>query len=80
MLIQIPNLDGRSMDERLNFINTFFVDESARLEKPIYVSVNSVRSLLGYHCPNNIGQLKNDIRIICAEAYSNYISGKKMRS
>lgn len=77
MLIQIPNLDGRSMDERLNFINTFFVDESARLEKPIYVSVNSVRSLLGYHCPNNIGQLKNDIRIICAEAYSNYISGKK---
>ena len=77
MLIQIPNLDGRSMDERLNFINTFFVDESARLEKPIYVSVNSVRSLLGYHCSNNIGQLKNDIRIICAEAYSNYISGKK---
>lgn len=77
MLIHIPSLSERSVDERLNLIGEFFLNESARLKRPILVSVNSVRSFLGYHCPNNIGQLKNDIRIICAEAYSDYISGKK---
>ena len=77
MIIKIPNLAGRSTDERLNLISTFFTSESARLGKPISVTVNSVRSLLSYPCPNNIGQLKNDIQILCARAYSDYVSGKK---
>ncbi len=77
MIIKIPNLSERSIDERLNLISDFFRKESARLGKPISVSVNTVRSLLSYRCPNNIGQMKNDIQIICAKAYSDYISGKK---
>jgi transcriptional regulator with AAA-type ATPase domain len=77
MILKIPNLSERSMDERLNLISRFFMDESARLGKPISISVNSVRSLLSYYCPNNIGQLKSDIQIICAKAYSDYISGIK---
>lgn len=77
MIIKIPNLSERSMEERLNLISGFFRNESARLDRPISVSVNSMRSLLSYHCPNNVGQLKNDIQIICAKAYSDYISGKK---
>lgn len=75
MILKIPNLSERSLDERLNLISHFFMGESARLGKPISVSVNSVRSLLSYHCPNNVGQLKSDIQIICAKAYSDYISG-----
>ncbi|XOQ47862.1 MAG: Nitric oxide reductase transcription regulator NorR2 [Eubacteriales bacterium] len=77
MIIKIPNLSERNMDERLNLISHFFRNESARLGKPISVSVNSMRALLSYRCPNNVGQLKNDILIICAKAYSDYISGKK---
>jgi len=77
MIIKIPSLKERSMDERLNLISSFFQSESVRLGKPISVSVNSMRSLLSYSCPNNIGQLKNDIRILCAKAYSDFISGKR---
>ncbi|AZS14305.1 sigma 54-interacting transcriptional regulator [Paenibacillus lutimineralis] len=77
MIIRIPNLSERSIDERLNLISGFFTAESARLRKPISVSVNSMRSLLSYHCPNNVGQLKNDIQIICAKAYSDYASRKR---
>lgn len=77
MIIKIPNLNTRSIDERLSLISGFFINESARLKKPILVSVNSVRSLLCYNCPNNIGQLKNDVQIICAKAYSDYVTGKK---
>lgn len=77
MIIRVPNLEERSLDERLNLISGFFLKESARLGKPIHVSVNSIRSLLCYKCPYNIGQLKNDIMILCAKAYSEYRSGKK---
>nr|WP_319487795.1 sigma 54-interacting transcriptional regulator [uncultured Caproiciproducens sp.] len=77
MIISIPNLSERTMEEKLNLISGFFRNESTRLDKPISVSVNSMRSLLSYHCPNNVGQLKNDIQIICAKAYSDYVSGKK---
>lgn len=77
MIIKIPNLSERSIDERLNLISKFFRHESAQLRKPISVSINSMRSLLSYRCPNNVGQLKNDIQIICAKAYSDFISGKK---
>lgn len=77
MIIRIPNLEKRSVDERLNLLIQFLRSESARLGKPIFVSVNSMRSLLGYNCPNNIGQLKTDIQLICAKAYSDYVSGKK---
>lgn len=77
MLIHIPNLEERSVSEKLNLISQFFRDESARLSKPISVSVNSMRSLLGYKCPNNVGQLKTDIQLICAKAYSDYVSCKK---
>lgn len=77
MLIEIPSLASRSREERFSLIERFFMDESARLHMPINVSTNSIRALLGYSCPGNIGQLKNDIRIICARAYSRLISGKK---
>lgn len=77
MLIRIPNLEERSVNEKLNLITQFLRGESARLGKPISVSVNSMRSLLGYKCPNNVGQLKTDIQLICAKAYSDYVSGKK---
>ena len=75
MILKIPNLGERSLDERLNLISRFFMNESARLGRPISVSVNSVRALLSYHCSNNVGQLKSDIQIICAKAYSDFISG-----
>lgn len=77
MLIRIPNLEERNIDERLNLISQFFRAESDRLSKPVSVSINSMRSLLGYQCPNNIGQLKTDIQLICAKAYSDYVSGRK---
>lgn len=77
MRIEIPSLRARGSDERLELLKRFFTAESIRLGKPIAVSVNSIRSLLSYDCPNNIGQLKNDIQLICAKAYSDYVSGKR---
>ncbi|MBM7690545.1 hypothetical protein BCR24_15990 [Enterococcus ureilyticus] len=74
MRIKIPSLIDRSLDERLSLISTFFQAETKKLKTPIEVSTNTIRALLGYHCPNNVGQLKADIQLLCAKAYSHFIA------
>ena len=77
MLIKIPNLDERGLRERLSLISSAFKSESQRVHNPIEASMNSIRALLGYQCKNNVGQLKTDIQLLCAKAYSDYVSQKK---
>lgn len=77
MVIRIPGLKERGMQERFNLIGSFFREESSRLDREIKVSINSIRGLLSYDCPNNVGQLKTDIQIICARAYADFLSNRK---
>ena len=79
MVICIPPLRKRTFEERLYLIKNFFKEESIRLNKEIYVSLNSMRALLSYNCPNNVGQLKSDIQLICAKSYSLYLTNKKYK-
>ncbi|EOI00739.1 hypothetical protein UAY_01842 [Enterococcus moraviensis ATCC BAA-383] len=74
MRIEIPNLEDRGLEERLSLISTFFQTETKKLQTPIEVSTNTIRALLGYHCSNNVGQLKADIQLLCAKAYSQFIA------
>jgi len=74
IVINIPSLKDRTFDERLFLIKSFFKYESVRLNKEIYVSLNSLRALLSYDCPNNIGQLKSDVQLLCAKAYSEFLT------
>lgn len=77
MIIRIPNLAERNLEERFNLVSEFLREESSRLGKPIEVSVNSMRAFLSYNCPNNVGQLRTDIQLACAKAYADYVSHKK---
>ncbi|MCX7885523.1 MAG: sigma 54-interacting transcriptional regulator [Caloramator sp.] len=77
MVIRIPSLSQRTMEERFHLISSFFREESFRLDREINVSINSLRAFLSYNCPNNIGQLKTDIQLTCAKAYADFVSGKK---
>ncbi|MGX7245976.1 sigma 54-interacting transcriptional regulator [Enterococcus quebecensis] len=74
MRIEIPNLVDRGLEERLHLISSFFQTETKKLRTPIEVSTNTIRALLGYHCSNNVGQLKADIQLLCAKAYSQFIA------
>lgn len=67
----------RGLEERLGLISSFFREESTRLDREILVSINSIRGFLSYCCPNNIGQLKADIQLVCAKAYADFVSNKK---
>ena len=75
MSIAIPNLSERTEKERFTLISDFFLAESAKTGYPIHLTPNALRCLLTYRCPNNIGQLKADIQLLCAKAYSSMLSG-----
>ncbi len=74
MIINIPPLRERTMNERYYLIQKFITMESKRLEKNIYMDKNALISFLLYDCPNNIGQLKSDIQLSCAKAFLDYKS------
>jgi transcriptional regulator with AAA-type ATPase domain/transcriptional regulatory protein LevR len=69
MIIKLPPIRERTMNERWELIKYFFQREAQCLKVPISISPNSLKAFLLYDCVNNIGQLKNDIRLSCAKAF-----------
>lgn len=77
MIINIPSLRDRTIDERFNLITNFFKEEALILGKNIMVSINTMKCFLGYNCVNNVGQLRTDIKLACAKAYLEFATNKK---
>ena len=76
MVIQLPVIRERTISERWELIKNFFKQEVQCLNVPIKVSPNALKALLLYDCPNNIGQLKSDIKLSCARAFLDYVGSK----
>ena len=77
MSIELPSLEQRSLEERLQIIVTFMREEASRLNLRIEVSYNVVAALLMYNCPGNIGQLYSDIQVACARAFLRHMNAKE---
>lgn len=77
MIIKIPSLTERSLEEKIEMIYRFFNTESRRINVPIKVSKEVIKAFLMYNCKGNIGQLKSDIQLICAKAFLDYKIYKK---
>jgi transcriptional regulator with AAA-type ATPase domain/transcriptional regulatory protein LevR len=75
--IIIPPLKDRTFEERYELVCEFLKVESGRIGKDIIVSPNSLRALLLYNCPGNVGQLKSDIQLGCANAFLKCVSKKE---
>lgn len=69
MSIEIPSIKERPVEERMEFIKNFFLIESRRLEKRLYVKEEVLQCLLDSDYKGNIGQLKSDIQVCCAKAF-----------
>lgn len=74
MNITLPALHHRTFEERFDLICEFLKIEASRIGKEILVTPNSLRCLLLYNCSSNIGQLKSDIQLGCANAFLKCIS------
>ena len=70
--INLPSLKERPLNERIQLIDKFFKMEQQRVGTSVAVSKNVIISLLFYDCPGNIGQLRTDIQLLCAESFLDY--------
>ena len=72
-IIKIKPLAERSLLEKLDIIKLLFSDEAQRIKKPMRVSVEAVKALIGSIGAGNVGQLKSNIKLLCAQAFLNGI-------
>jgi transcriptional regulator with AAA-type ATPase domain/transcriptional regulatory protein LevR len=77
VLLQLPSLMERPPGERLDIIVHFLSEEAKRIKLPIHVSSEATRLLLLYKNASNIGSLKNEIQICCAQSYLNFQNNGK---
>lgn len=69
MQIELPSLAERSLDERLAIIKEFLQQEANRLMQEIAIDKRSLLAFLLYQAEGNIGQLKRDLKLVCAKAF-----------
>lgn len=72
MQIDLPSLEERSLDERLAIIKEFLQQESNRLLNEISIDKKSLLAFMLYKAEGNIGQLKRDLKLVCARAFLHY--------
>lgn len=69
--ITLPTLEHRTPIERKKLIQFFFSNEEKRLKRQITISAQLLNYLMNYPFVGNVGNLKNIIQLICANALAN---------
>ncbi|CZQ99292.1 sigma 54-interacting transcriptional regulator [Trichococcus collinsii] len=70
--IGIPSLNSRTKHELSEFIFSFFVAEAEKLDRELYISSWLINRLMSIKYEDNVGELKNTIKFMCASAYSRH--------
>lgn len=73
VMITLPSLKEKEIHERVHIIESLLVDEAIRIQKALRVEPEVLKALAIYECKGNIGQLKSDIRFICAKAFLKHL-------
>jgi len=69
VLVQLPELSARPMQERFELIKFLLAREAVHIQSKVIVSQEALWALLLYRCIGNIGQLRNDLQLVCAKAF-----------
>jgi len=77
IIISIPTLQERTVEEKIDIIKYLFVNEAHRVNKKIKISTEVVKALIGSVSYGNIGQLKSNIQLTCAKGFLSSINSSK---
>lgn len=66
--LKMPLLSERTLEERRQFLIDFFLTESKRTEYTFFITPKTFNALLNYHYPENISQMENFVKQVCANA------------
>lgn len=72
MSITLPPLTERTIDERYEIVTLFIKQEANRLNQRIIVERDAILAFMLYHAEGNIGQVKRDLKLVCAKAFLHY--------
>ena len=73
IIVDLPPLIKRPLQERLELISLFFQKEAECIHRNIKINSEVLRCLMLYPCQFNIKQLKSDIQRGCANGYARNI-------
>lgn len=74
VVIHLPGLDVRPLEERLALIEAFFREEASRIGNAIVVSPLVLLALLAYRTTGNVGELRSAILMACAKAFFAHVA------
>lgn len=74
LTISLPGIGNRNLGERVQLIGLCFKQEAKNIKKTLKVNEDVIRFFLQYEPKGNIGQLKNDIQLLCANALVDSLS------
>lgn len=77
VVISLPDLESRPLEERLALIERFLDEEASRIGVPISVSPLALVALLAFHTVGNVGEVKSAVVLGCAKAFLNYMTQAK---
>ncbi|WP_270268029.1 sigma-54-dependent transcriptional regulator [Enterococcus avium] len=72
--ISMPSVKERGLAEKIKLIYFCFKQEAKKIERKLQVNEDVIRFFLQYDPVGNIGQMKNDIQLLCANALVDSIS------
>lgn len=72
MSVTLPSLKDRTIDERYEIVTRFIKEEANRLKQRIIVERDVVLAYMLYNAEGNIGQVKRDLKLVCAKAFLHY--------
>jgi transcriptional regulatory protein LevR/transcriptional regulator with AAA-type ATPase domain len=67
--ITMPSFHGRKVEEKIELCKTLLAKEAKRINKEIRVHVDVIKALIGSVTYGNIGQLKSNIQLVCAQGF-----------
>ena len=72
--IFIPNFSDRDIDDKLKIIKGLLQNETLKINKPIKITAEAIKALIGITSFGNIAQLKSNIQVLCAKGFLNSIN------
>lgn len=72
-IIKIQPLLNRSMEEKLEITKLLLANEVRSIHKPVKITVEALKALIGSIGAGNVGQMKSNIKLLCAQAFLNGI-------
>lgn len=80
MTIQIPAFNQRTVKERIELVKFLFSNEAKRVNRTFLIDIDVISALINAINYGNVGQLKSQIQLVCAQAFLNQLhSGNEIK-